>query len=655
MNQRSKCPGQKWWMGWASFFRVLSGAAILSLICFLVSLEHQTDADNFTASDFGPPVIIIKGVGTFGGLLVLAFLVFWIRRALIWLFIWIWRLLRWLFRWRMVRRYLYGIAGVAFFVGLFYAEEDWRGKRDWEQYKRGAEMRGEKFDLSSFESTNVPDDQNFMFAPIISNSCLSRIDGAVPEHPKANTNRGHRLDVKINANYEWKPWPTNDFQGNWQLGKKIDLKAFQAYYRAPVNPNWRADQYPVSSRYRRRGEPTGRYGVLRLAPIPQQAATNKFPDATNEFPVAPQAQSPVADVLLALSKYDSAIEEVRQASRRPFFQFPLQHHPDATKGFINLAPLKECMDVLRLRAVAELENDQSEKALADITLMLFLANPNPVEPWRQSWRINSIDSALQPVWQGLMGHKWSDSQLIEIGSELAKFDFLSDYQHYVRGWRAEIIQTVDSIEQERFHEFWAQLYFGPDQDNRSLFQRIFNGDTLLTFMPRGWFYENDVAVAQMAQESILTDAEVDRRILSAEVTERCDKAMANNYKHKSVRNFATSLIYTGFRTEQNCAFTQSSLDRARLACALERHRLAEGGYPATLDALTPRFIKHLPSDIINGQPFHYQRTADGRFLLYSVGWNGRDDAGTVVRRKDRIYATLDKNQGDWVWPTFTDP
>ena len=32
---------------------------------------------------------------------------------------------------------------------------------------------------------------------------------------------------------------------------------------------------------------------------------------TNEFPVAPQPQSPAADVLLALSKYDPAIEELR--------------------------------------------------------------------------------------------------------------------------------------------------------------------------------------------------------------------------------------------------------------------------------------------------------------------------------------------------------
>jgi hypothetical protein len=73
----------------------------------------------------------------------------------------------------MIRRYLYGLAGLALVLALFYAEEDWRGKRDWEQFKRAAEAKGERFDLSSFMPPAVPDDQNFVFSPLVSNSCLN--------------------------------------------------------------------------------------------------------------------------------------------------------------------------------------------------------------------------------------------------------------------------------------------------------------------------------------------------------------------------------------------------------------------------------------------------------------------------------------------------
>ena len=36
----------------------------------------------------------------------------------------------------------------------------------------------------------------------------------------------------------------------------------------------------------------------------------------------------------------------------------------------------------------------------------------------------------------------------------------------------------------------------------------------------------------------------------------------------------------------------------------------------------------------------YRRMGDGKFLLYSVGWNETDDGGTASDKMD---------QGDWVW------
>jgi hypothetical protein len=126
MNEKNKVLGRKWWMGWRAFFRILFCATVVVLIWLIVALNMGTDVDNFTASDLGPPMIIIKGAAVFGGLVVLAFLVFWTRLPLAWLFIRSWGLLRWLFSWRMIHRYLYGLAGVALVVALFYAEEDFQ-------------------------------------------------------------------------------------------------------------------------------------------------------------------------------------------------------------------------------------------------------------------------------------------------------------------------------------------------------------------------------------------------------------------------------------------------------------------------------------------------------------------------------------------------
>ena len=84
---------------------------------------------------------------------------------------------------------------------------------------------------------------------------------------------------------------------------------------------------------------------------------------------------------------------------------------------------------------------------------------------------------------------------------------------------------------------------------------------------------------------------------------------------------------------QTTAHNQTLVNEAQIACALERYRLAHGEYPETLDALVPQFIEKLPHDIIGGQPLHYRRTADGKFLLYSVGWNETDDGGQASPRE----------------------
>ena len=126
--------------------------------------------------------------------------------------------------------------------------------------------------------------------------------------------------------------------------------------------------------------------------------------------------------------------------------------------------------------------------------------------------------------------------------------------------------------------------------------------------------------------------------------------------HKSPYKLLAAIAIPNInKAEQTTAHTQTIANEAQIACALERYRLAHGEYPEALDALVPQFIQKLPHDIIGGppsqgsgatsQPLHYQRTADGKFLLYSVGWNETDDGG----QDTSAASPHDYAQGDWVW------
>ena len=66
---------------------------------------------------------------------------------------------------RTLRRGLLSLAVIVTLIALFYTEENWRGKRAWELYKRNAKTRGVALDWATFVPPPVPDDQNFFKAP----------------------------------------------------------------------------------------------------------------------------------------------------------------------------------------------------------------------------------------------------------------------------------------------------------------------------------------------------------------------------------------------------------------------------------------------------------------------------------------------------------
>ena len=174
-------------------------------------------------------------------------------------------------------------------------------------------------------------------------------------------------------------------------------------------------------------------------------------------------------------------------------------------------------------------------------------------------------------------------------------------------------------------------------------------------MPSAYFYQNELAFARMHQQWILPLVDTNSRVISPAVFRHANDIVQAESKHYSPYIVQALMGFPAISASvRKIAAIQASVDLARIACALERYRLAHGEYPETLDALAPQFITQLPHDIINGQPLHYRRDIDGRFILYSVGWNETDDGGVVASKKgsngrDESNARVDIEKGDWVW------
>ena len=63
-----------------------------------------------------------------------------------------------------------------------------------------------------------------------------------------------------------------------------------------------------------------------------------------------------------------------------------------------------------------------------------------------------------------------------------------------------------------------------------------------------------------------------------------------------------------------------------VAFALAQYHGDHGHYPKKLEELAPKYLKQLPGDIFSGKLLIYRPNEKG-YLLYSVGYNGKDEDG----------------------------
>ena len=494
-------------------------------------------------------------------------------------------------RWRLMRWGLIGLAVLATLAAALITEENWRGKHAWENYKRAAEARGERYDLASLVPP-VPDDQNFFCAPIVAEALDQiRKDGSGQSNFRMNFNiyRGEMAN-----------WITNG--GTWQKGSLMDLKEWQGAFR-------------------------------KYSELPE--------GKTNGFPISAQPQSPAADVLLALSIYNPALEGLRQASLRPGARIPLKYENgfDAVGELLPwLSYMKRCGQFLHLRILAELQANQGEQALADIELLLRVNNSVREQPFLISHlvRVAIMAYAMQPIYEGLAQHRWSDAQLKELEQVLAKLDFLADFEFIMRGEKITAIATFEKQRITRETKQWEES----SGTNKIV-------TISYRFMPSAFFYQNELAFAQMHELFISTLVDLKNRVVAPAALRQSQAAVEALTKHCfwPYKAHALGAVPAISASVMKFAMIQSHVNLAQVACALERFRLAHGEYPETLDRLMPQFIEKLPHDLINGQPLHYHRTDNGNFILYSVGWDETDDGGKIFFTKK---GAVDRKKGDWV-------
>ena len=349
-------------------------------------------------------------------------------------------------------------------------------------------------------------------------------------------------------------------------------------------------------------------------------------------------ETALAKYLAWSDQFEPEFNLIRDALKRPYARMDGDYSKPYEQPIPNFVAVRIVAQTLAQRAKCELLLGQPDKALQSLTLLhdmcrLLEGAPTGKPMTLVAAMINVAVTGLyvNTVDGGLQSHAWQEPQLVALQNQLAEINLNPLVLQALQGEPAGLCRTakiawIPKMFDMTVHTKWTEKV------------RMWRW----WFWPRGWTYQNMVNVAVLGQKP-LEGFDIAHDTVAPRKFEAASREVDKFFLHKSPYKLLAAIAIPNFtKAEQTTVYNQTLVNEAQIVCALERYQLAHGGYPETLDAISPQFIEKLPHDLIGGEPLIYRRTADGKFLLYSVGWNEKDDDG--------LPGTLsDVKKGDWVW------
>jgi len=502
-------------------------------------------------------------------------------------------------------------------VAMVVTVENIYGQWAWNREQSRLVAQGEKLTLTELRGPAIPAEQNAGAAPIFTPFFDYAPDG-----------------------YKLCPEATN------AIGR-FRKALFLPYDRLPDRPPISS---PAAKRFESMEEWSAAYRQMAAAPAegdPAWATALKLPPPGNA----------ARDVLAGLAAGDAVMADVCAAAARPRSQFPVRFEQGFSVVLEHLSSFKLMQQNLKVRCAAHLAAGETEAAFADATNALNVAELLREEPLLISQLVRMAQGALATatLWEGLVTHRWTDPQLAAFQERLARVDYLPGLIRGFEGERACGIVGVDGLIAGR----------GASGDTSGGLRRA------ALVLPLGMMRQNQVALAR-AHTALLADlreavpdlpsggfaahlkARADREADRKQgepylgLGTRTEKLAVESTPYSPFTVLAKMVLPAVARAETRAARVQTMNYMTITVCGLERFRLAHGSYPETLDALVPASMPKPLLDPMTGKPFHYQRTNDGWFLLYSIGDDGKDDGGVFrTKQGDPIK--------DWPWPVPTRP
>jgi hypothetical protein len=511
-----------------------------------------------------------------------------------------------------------GLAAVvlAALISVAFVIEGTRATWAWQEVEAHLKQRGEPMNFEELLGPRVPDAQNFARHPLM--------DGLL-SHTATN-------DAKGRLTYRW-------------TGQRKISELYEAL-RFPEPPS---DEPKSGKRLRRTGPDLESLASLLKAGTHREKRTvydpgRSEPRETNDLihlPIPPAGMPAAQAVLYAFEGRRAVLDQITEAARRPRAQHDLRYADGPNALLPHLAIHKSMAGKLRTRSAARVAAGDTAGAAEDIDTILRLAELTGEDPVLIGYlvRVAIQSSAFSAFWDGTLQHAWSDAQLAAFQQ---RFEGLKQRDSLVKAFRGERLFGKTCFELMREGRL--------DPDTLGAMESDESGNSFgWGLVPRAWLLQNQAYHSKVLDQVVgaLQRCDPERGIASKGSiweTERVEQTVFNTAGRRfHPYRILTHLLLPALAKVH--AKADRSLTTSRLAitvAGLERHRLATGSYPKSLDDLVPKWVPAVPLDPMDGQPLRYRLNADGTFTLYGVGPNHTDDNG--------VFESNQRQDLDWVWP-----
>lgn len=520
-------------------------------------------------------------------------------------------LLNFLSRWwgrRWLRVLVWLFAGTGTLLVLVHQFSNWRGARLWQTAQEEVTVAGETLDFRAVAEAAVPAEKNFGALPVFQNLAA---DGDTPQGRMGEKTR-QRLEAIIGMSSQTPSRP-NIARGILE-GRPTDLQAWAEWMRA-------------------------------------------LPPQGHGTPAMPQTGNAAKDLLVALGAGDALVQEMAAGLDLPEAQWTPAWREKELPGMLVAIPLPHYQVLQRLgqwlglRAIVAARAGEPDKAHESLRLLVKMTQATQREPLLIGTLIamSQLQITAAAVWEVCEARAGTGADFRRLEQELAKLDPAASLLIGLRGELAAGADTIMWMKARADLPSLNQMLGGSGGEDAMWWVRM---------MPRGWYDANAATVVSWELHHLILPLRDQGLVACMSQQAALDKKLREarpRFLLEPGTIMAQLMVPAVGKVAARAVYTEVLLQQMRAACALETYYLHGGNYPATLTELKDLAGNPLTfrPDPFTGETLHYEPQAGGRYRLWSVGFDRKNDGGTLPQaggKQETSSKRADPSyRGDWVW------